>query len=351
MFILFIPIIVAALATYVAIVLLHPYALSINLTDNPSDRKLHKGSVPLIGGIAMFFGITIAILTFSQDLNDFNYFLVASLILVSIGVLDDHRDISVLFRLLFQTLVAILIISGGGLSILSLGNIVGNGEILLNSWAYFVTVIVIIASINAVNMADGIHGLAAGNSLITFLAIIFLYTGNVSHPSLLIAFLFCAVLPIFLMHNLCIGVPKSKRVFMGDAGSMFIGMSIVCLLIDFSQGESRAFNPVVVLWIFSAPIIEMTSAILRRILSGKSPFKPDILHTHHMLLKLGFKQRDVLLIMLLFSFLMAGIGILGARHEVADWVMFLGFLLVFLAYIFWYRAAKKIIVNINKLSV
>ena len=341
------PILIASLVTFIAIVLLRPFALSINLVDNPSNRKLHTGSVPLIGGIAMFIGVVVSILVLPVDLNDFNYFLLASLILVCIGVLDDHRDISVIVRLLFQALVAIIIISGGGLSIISLGNILGTGEILLNGWAYFITVIAIITGINAVNMADGIHGLAGGNSLVTFFAILFLAIGNTSYQDLWILLLFCAVLPVFLIHNLCIGLPKSKRIFMGDAGSMFIGMGIVWLLLDLSQSDSRVFNPVTALWLFALPIIDMATAIMRRIASGKSPFKPDTFHIHHILMHLGFKQGNVLLLVLSLSLLMAIIGILGERYEVAEWMMFSGFLIVFILYLFWFSVVIKKIKTIE----
>jgi UDP-GlcNAc:undecaprenyl-phosphate GlcNAc-1-phosphate transferase len=338
-------ILTASMATFIAIALLRPFALSINLVDIPSSRKLHSGSVPLIGGIAMFLGFVVSFLILPVDLNDFNYFILASLILVCIGVLDDHRDISVLVRLLFQALAAIIIVSGGGLSITSLGNILGTGEIFLNGWAYFITVIAIIAGINAVNMADGIHGLAGGNSLVTFLAILFLAIGNIPYQNLWILLLFCAVLPVFLMYNLCIGMSKSKRIFMGDAGSMFIGMGIVWLLLDFSQSNSRIFNPVTALWLFAVPIIDIVWAIMRRIASGKSPFKPDIYHIHHILMHLGVKQANVLLIVLFLSLLMALIGILGERYEIAEWMMFSGFLIVFILYLFSYRVAIRKIEN------
>ena len=335
------PFLIAAFATYISIVLLHPFALSSNLTDKPSKRKLHEGSIPLTGGIAMFVGIIIGTLLLPIDLNNLKYFLLTSLIIVSVGVLDDHKDITVVIRLFFQVLVSILIISGAGLSIYSFGNILGNGEILLNGWAYFLTVILIIASINAVNMADGINGLAAGNSLITFLAILFLAYDSINQHGILIALLFCSVLPVFMMHNLCILVKKSKRIFMGDAGSMFIGIGIIWLLIEMSQGESRAFNPVIAAWLFAGPIFEMSGAIVRRVLAGTSPFKPDALHSHHILMQLGIKSHYVLLILLFFSLLMAVIGILGTLYDVADWVMFVGFLLIFLVYLLSYRIAVR----------
>jgi UDP-GlcNAc:undecaprenyl-phosphate GlcNAc-1-phosphate transferase len=331
------PVFIASLITFFTIMFLRPFAIRINLTDKPGDRKLHVDSVPLVGGIAMYFGITISLLILPIDLNDLKYFFVASFILVIIGVFDDHRDISVSLRFLFQALVAIIIVSGADLSISSFGNLLGQGEMLIYGWAYFISVIAIITGINAVNMADGIHGLAAGNSLITFIAIVFLTFNSLSLQALWISILFCSVLPVFLVYNLCLGIPSGKRIFMGDAGSMFIGMAIAWLLIDLSQGDSRVFNPVIALWLFSAPIIDIIFAISRRMYSGNSPFKADRYHTHHLLLKLGFKEIEVLIIIMFFSFIMALIGIMGEYYEVAEQAMFFGFIVVFLVYIFWYR--------------
>jgi len=350
MFVELLPILIAIVTTFIAITLLRPIAVSINLTDVPGTRKLHTGSIPLIGGLSMFLGVIVSSFFITYDLEEFNYFLLASLLLVCIGVLDDIFDISILLRLFFQTLVAIIIVSGADMIIFSAGDLFGHGEIMLNGWAYFFSVIVIIASINAVNMADGIHGLAGGNSIITFVAISFLLIGNMHHPELAISLIFCSVLMVFLVHNLCLGMPKSKRIFMGDAGSMFIGAGLVWMLIGLSQGQFKVFNPVIALWIFAAPIIDMTFVIFRRLAANKSPFKPDLFHTHHLLLHLGIKQNNVLLIVLLFSLIMAVLGVLGELNKVAEWIMFYGFLTVFVIYVILCNAAIKKIKNKTKLS-
>jgi UDP-GlcNAc:undecaprenyl-phosphate/decaprenyl-phosphate GlcNAc-1-phosphate transferase len=335
------PMLLAAIATFVAIFLLRPFAISIGLVDKPNIRKLHKGSVPLIGGIAMFIGVVVSILASSYDLNQFNYFLLASLVIVMVGVLDDHQNISVSLRLLFQLLVAIIVVTVGEMNLESLGNLFGYGDIILDEWSYLISVIAIIAGMNAVNMADGMHGLAGGNSLITFLALLYLSIDNVSREIVLISSLFCSVLSIFLINNLCLGVSKSKRIFMGDAGSMFIGLAIAWILLDLSQGESRSFAPVTALWLFALPIIEMTTAIVRRISSGKSPFKPDLYHFHHLLIRVGFKEKTILLLILVLSSMLAIIGILGEESGVAEWVMFVSFLVFFGCYVFLYALVLK----------
>ena len=340
-------ILIALITTFIMISLLRPAAVRLKLTDQPNDRKLHNGSVPLIGGIAMFFGLIVSILVTSHDLNEFKYFLIASLIIVFIGVLDDYRDISISIRLLFQVLVAIIIVTAGGMNIASLGNLFGSGEIIITKWSYLISVVAIIAGINAVNMGDGLHGLAGGNSLVSFLAISYMSFNSASQDSLLISLLFCAVLPVFLIHNLCIGISTRKRIFMGDAGSMFIGLSLVWVLFDFSQGESRSFSPVIALWLFAVPLIEIVSTILRRMNSGVSPFKPDSFHTHHLLLKLGFSEKKTLVIILIFSIFMALIGVIGERYLIAEYIMFLGFLLVFIIHFFTSRLAFRKINNFS----
>jgi UDP-GlcNAc:undecaprenyl-phosphate/decaprenyl-phosphate GlcNAc-1-phosphate transferase len=337
---------VASVTTFVAICLLRPFAISIDLVDRPNHRKPHEGSIPLIGGIAMYIGVVVGILISSYDLNQYKYFLLASFIIIIVGVLDDHRNSSVTVRLLFQGLVALIIISAGGIVIESFGNLLGIGEILLDEWSFLITVIAIVVAMNAVNMADGIHGLAGGNSLITSLAIIYLSIGVSSNTIFLLMLLLCAVLPIFLIHNLCLGISESKRIFMGDAGSMFIGLVIAYLLIDLSQGEDRAFAPITALWLFALPLIEILTAILRRLSSGKSPFKPDLYHTHHLLLRYGIREKTTLILILLISFLTAVIGILGEIYNVSEWKMFVGFVLVFIMHLFFGFTLRK--ANLNQ---
>ena len=132
---------------------------------------------------------------------------------------------------------------------------------------------------------------------------------------------------------------------MGDAGSMFIGLTIACLLVDLSQGEDQAFAPITALWLFAVPLIEMLTAVLRRLTSGKSPFQPDSNHTHHLLIRLGMREKYTLLLMLLVSLLTAAIGILGELYRVSEFNMFVGFFIIFGLYIFSYVMASKIIQN------
>ena len=327
------PLFIAMITTFIAISILRPFAISINLTDSPNNRKKHEGIVPLIGGLGMFFGFLISVLTTSIDLNHIKYFLLASFIVVIIGALDDHRDISIGYRFFFQIAAAVIVAAVAGVDIESLGNLfLSRGEILLSSWSVLFTIIAIIVAMNAVNMSDGIHGLAGLISFITLLSLsYFAYIGG-SQESLTIALLMCAVIPPFLFYNLSIKRSEEKRIFMGDAGSMFLGLGIVWLLIDLSQGDYRSFSPVIALWLFAVPLIDSVSTVLRRIIIGQSPFKPDLNHLHHILIRLGLSTKFVLIIILLFSLFMTLIGIMGELSRISEWKMFVGFIAIFVIY-------------------
>ena len=327
-------ILISIVSTILAIYVLRHLALRINLVDIPNDRKSHEGHVPLIGGIAMYIGVVVSLLITSNELSQFYYFIAVTGIILILGVLDDLHNVTVSPRLLIQALVAIFIVTVADINIESFGNLLGSGEIFLNNWSYLISVIAIITAMNAINMSDGIHGLAGGTSLVTFASIFYLSIDSVFQDTVLIVFLFCLVIPVFLVHNICIGIDKSRRIFMGDSGSMLLGLVIAWALIDLSQGEERSFSPVTALWVFAFPLIELSTAVLRRLASRRSPFKPDSFHFHHQLIRLDYGEKTTLLGLVCFSLLMAVFGILGELYGIDEWVMFVLFLLVFVIYVF-----------------
>ena len=333
----------SASITLIAITILHPIAVNFKLVDSPNIRKPHSGSIPLIGGIAMFTGVSFSLLMFLDYFDYIYYFLYTSIIIVIVGIVDDSKNISPFIRLLFQMIVGLIIVTIAGVNIDSLGNLFGKGQLILGPWTTIISVIAVIAAMNAVNMADGIHGLAGGNSLITFLSILILSINSQSE-SLILVILFCSVLPIFLIFNLCIGISSKRRIFMGDTGSMLIGLAIAWVLIDLSQGESKSFNPVTALWLFAVPLFEMTTSILRRIISGISPFKPDLYHSHHLLMKSGLSERKTLVLILLASSFTGILGIIGEVCKIDEKLMLMLFIILFLIY---FLGSRKILSNIN----
>lgn len=318
---------VASLCTLLAINLLRPIAISINLIDSPSSRKKHHGSIPLIGGISMFFGLFVGMLISDVDLSINKYFLLASFIVVVIGALDDKHEISVYYRLFFQISVAIIVSVIADINIETVGSINPfREEIVLNSWERIITILAIIVAINALNMTDGIHGLAGSSSLVSFISLAFFSYINGNLEGLIISTLMCAVILPFLFYNLF----SKSQIFMGDAGSMFLGLGIVWLLVYLSQGTNNSFAPVIALWIFALPLLDAVSTVFIRILKRKSPFKPDLSHLHHILMLVGLSRNIVLIVIVIFSILTSLIGIFAELNQVDEWKMFFAFILVFI---------------------
>lgn len=318
--------------SFIAIKFIKPIAIAYGLVDKPNARKVHTGHVPLVGGISIFVAVLASSAIFLPDTLELRMFLIASAMIVFIGVLDDKYDISVRIRIIGQIIIASLMIYGVGGYISNLGDLLGFGDIRLGFFGIFFTYFSIIVAINAFNMIDGIDGLLGALSLNAFasIAILFFLSGNyqyLSYPLILAT----ALLP-YLIYNLGLFNKQSKKIFMGDAGSMFIGLSVIWLLCMGSQGESASFRPVTALWVCALPLIDMLSVVLKRIKKRTSPFKPGRDHLHHVLQGVGCCQKTTLLIMCLFSVVMSIIGIVSNYYNVSEMIMVILFVFVFITY-------------------
>ena len=210
---------------FISLWLLYPLAIKIRLVDCPNERKTHLGEIPLIGGLAMYVGFVIALLTSTSDLNKASGILIASTIIISLGMLDDHREISVRIRMIIQIISILIMILFSGVALNDLGNIFNTGLLQLSWWAIPFTIFASVGIINAMNLIDGVDGLAGSTAIICFLSISILYflAGDYDLKPIL----YIGVLIPFLFRNLC----SAKKVFMGDAGSMFLGLGIVWVII------------------------------------------------------------------------------------------------------------------------
>ena len=324
---------IAFISCLVLLRLLYPFAIRIRLVDKPCGRKVHEGEVPLIGGLAMFGGFVITLLIAAPELNLFRGLLLSATILIIVGALDDHHNMSVRQRLFFQIFVVLIMTSYSNVVVNDMGNLLGMGNIALAGWAIPFTVVAAVGSMNALNMTDGIDGLAGISSLVCFLAVFFLYSlsgeTHLSEDIICKPLLFSAVLIPFIWMNL----NKTTKVFMGDSGSMFLGFGVAWVLVEATQGEKAVMAPVTALWVFALPLIDMWSIMLRRMRKHQSPFRPDRDHLHHVFLRAGFSHRATVNILCLISMLLACVGIVGHVYQVPEWVMFLGFVFILAAYI------------------
>lgn len=320
----------------IAIKIFKPIAIEIGLVDKPSERKQHSGHIPLIGGISIFLAVLAASLLWLPNTLELRMYLIASAMMVFIGALDDKFDLRVRIRIIGQVIIASLMIYGVGGYISNLGDIFGFGEVTLGPFGILFTYISIIVVINAYNMIDGIDGLIGSLSINTFvsIAILFIMSGEknyLSYPLILAT----ATLP-YLIFNLNLAEKlfdkESKKIFMGDAGSMFVGLSVIWLLCMGTQGEQASFRPVTALWICAVPLMDMLAIVVRRYKNGKSPFKPDRDHLHHILQRAGLSQSQTLAVISLAAFLMSLVGLFGEYLSVADSFMLIGFIIMFITY-------------------
>lgn len=322
------------LSSFVFLFVYRKLAKKIGLVDKPNERKLHVGQVPLIGGISIFTAIMLNICLVFDVTSSVMLYMVCSTVLIVLGALDDRFDLSFKSRLLVQAVISMAMILIGYKSLYYLGFIAGDEALILPTFvSYVVTIFAVIGAINAFNMVDGIDGLLGGLALVTFAALGYMFYGagqiELAHFCLL---LMVAMLP-YIMLNLGFPFGRRFKVFMGDAGSMFIGFTVIWLLIEASQDQQKVvIRPVTALWFIGLPLMDMVCIMSRRIKKGQSPFKPDREHLHHICQRVGMSPRVSLLVICLIASMMAAVGVWSEYLEINETVMFVSFLLVFALY-------------------
>lgn len=210
-----------------------------------------------------------------------------------------------------------------GLELHSLGDMFGLGPISLGWLGSFVTIAAVIGAINAFNMVDGIDGLLGGLSIVTLGALAYLLQVDSQHgAAYLCVVIIVAMLPYIFMNLGILG--RERKIFMGDAGSMMIGFTVIWLLLGVSQTDQSTplMRPVTALWLIALPLMDMTAIMIRRIRRGDSPFKPDREHLHHIFQRLGLSSRQTLVAICTIAIIFAAFGIYGESANIPESTMF-----------------------------
>ena len=297
----------ALLASLFCIWLLRPLAIRIGLIDRPNDRKWHENNVPLIGGIAIFFGFCFALLTLPVSLQPYRSMLAGSSILVLMGVIDDFKDLSSKLRLLGQIFAAFLLVVWGHVIMHHLGNIFFIGNLKLDWLGLPLTMLIVVTYINAMNMVDGQDGLAGGVAMgqAILLLILSLRLHNLDTHLLIILI---GSLLVFLSFNMRLPWRRHASIFMGDAGSTFIAFVLAWIAIDLSQYNQALVKPMTVLWIMAFPVFDLITVIVLRIRHQKPVLLASRDHIHHVLHDAGIKTS---LSTLLLCGLSVAFGVVG----------------------------------------
>ncbi|MCW5572404.1 MAG: undecaprenyl/decaprenyl-phosphate alpha-N-acetylglucosaminyl 1-phosphate transferase [Steroidobacteraceae bacterium] len=299
-----------------AIIALRPVAVVVDLVDKPGGRKTHHGEVPIVGGIAMFLGLSVGLGLVPSDPLRSETFIAACALLVVTGMLDDRFVLSPWLRLPAQAAATLLVVthlfSSAGFSF---GNPLGFGDIDFHGLAAYVVILFfVVGAINAFNMLDGMDGLAGAVSLVALAGVSVLAWSGGLQFTLQVCFTLAGAVGAFLLFNLPIRRNRGVRCFMGDAGSTLIGFILALLCMRLTQGQSRIMAPVSVLWLVALPVFELLWTIIRRTSRGQSPFAADREHFHHLLVDSGLGVRGAFIVYVLFATLLAAAGL--AFHEI-----------------------------------
>jgi UDP-GlcNAc:undecaprenyl-phosphate GlcNAc-1-phosphate transferase len=325
---------VAAAATYLLTVIAREIALRTGAVAKVRDRDVHAVPIPYLGGLAMLGGLVAAYIVARQlpflsqsgqgfVFRDAGVVLIAGALICAVGVLDDLFELDALTKLGGQVLAAGFLIAFGIQYIFFPGSD-GTQFALQPAQGALLTGFVVVATVNAVNFVDGLDGLAAGIVGIGALAFFFYcyQLANINNVSLattgaLLSAALAGACAGFLPHNF-----HPARLFMGDSGSMLIGLvlsaSAVTLTGQFSaeqlsegaSGSRASFLPTLLplllpISILIVPLLDLVLAVVRRTRAGRSPFAPDKQHLHHRLLEIGHSQRRAVLIMWMWAALVA----------------------------------------------
>ncbi len=333
---------IAFAVTLLFILLLRPVAIKIGLVDYPGGRKVHQGNIPLIGGLAMFVGFSFAILTLPISLQHYRSLLAACLVLIIAGVLDDFHELSARQKMLAQIVAVFIMMLWGKVQLVTLGQLDFSHNVTLGYFAIPFTLFAVVGVINAMNMIDGLDGLAGGLALIQliFLSVLAIMAGRTIDMKIML--LVISTLVAFLIANLPYASNDRFKIFMGDAGSMFLGLVIAWFCVKLSQGQPAAISPVTMLWIVAVPLFDSISAIIRRVSKGLSPFYPDKAHLHHVFLHFGFSKRQTLLIIYGIAFCLGLAGVIMAKLGISQLVMLVSFIVLFTMYLYGINAAWKV---------
>ncbi len=288
----------AFLITFFSIPVIIEVAKDKKLFDVPGERKIHNVVIPTLGGLGIFAGFIFATLIGlpPSENSVLQYFVAAIMIIFFMGIKDDILILTATKKFVGQLIAACIIIKFGGIEIKDLYGILGI-HALPPTAAFLITLFTIVVITNSFNLIDGVDGLAGSLGLLTSLifGIYFYYSGQTLYA--IMALSLAGSLVGFLIYNF-----HPARIFMGDTGSLLIGLINSILVIKFITVASDptsliplASAPALGFAILIVPLFDTLRVVSLRIISRRSPFWPDRNHIHHFLLDIGFSHKTVAL--------------------------------------------------------
>ncbi len=295
-------------------------AFRFNIVDLPNTRKIHSLPMPKSGGISMAAGVFIPVMLCVSQSRLMSSILIGASVIVLFGLMDDIREMDYKQKFLGQTIAALVVILHGGVQIRCLGDLLPYNYVMPDMLCIGLTLIVIIGVTNAINLSDGLDGLAGGISMLSFIVMGFLALrcGN-----MLIAVMCAAVTGAilgFLRYN-----THPAVLFMGDAGSQMLGFLAITFAVVLTQSNTP-YSRLLPLLIIGFPILDTLFVMVERIVRGRSPFKADKNHFHHKLIQLGLFHSETVPVIYALQTLFLSFAFIFTFYS--DWVHLLFLLMV-----------------------
>ena len=286
--------IISCLTTLLVTPLIIRLAYKLNAVDQPNNRKIHNGSKPTLGGLAIFIGVVAGFIYLQPVHEQMMAIIIGACIMIITGIIDDLFDLRPIYKLFGQIAAASVVVSSG--LIIDKLTIPFIGTVFLGSFGIVITIFWIVGAANAINLIDGLDGLAAGVSAIGLTSILVM---AIMDYRLIVVYLTIILIGScigFLFHNF-----HPSKIFMGDTGALFLGYSIAIVSMLGLFKNVAFFSFIVPMIVLAIPIFDTIHAIIRRMINKQGIATPDKNHLHYELMKMGYSHRTSVLIIYGFS--------------------------------------------------
>lgn len=304
-----VPVITTFIIALIMTPLVKKLAIRIGAIDKPNERKVHKKLMPRMGGLAIYTSFLIGVALFPPDMIDIWPIILGASLIIVMGIADDIVTLSARVKFLGQIVAALIpVLAGIQIEYIT----IPNGEIIEFGYlAIPITLFWIVAITNAINLIDGLDGLAAGVSSIALISMSTLALSLGNLEATFIGILLIGSTLGFLIHNF-----YPAKIFMGDTGSLFLGYMIsITAILGFTK-SATILSLIIPIIILAIPIMDTTFAIIRRIVNEKPLTAPDKYHLHHCLIRLGFTHRQSVVVIYLLSVLFSLAAIIFTRSTI-----------------------------------
>ena len=294
-------------------------ALRCGFVDRPGGRKRHDKAVPPIGGLIVFPVFLACSAPMVQDWQHTLWFYAASALILTVGAFDDRFTVPPLVKFAAQFIAAWLIVVPGQAQVASLGNLFGQGPVGLGFVSVPFSIIATVLLINAVNLMDGLDGLAGGLGVIVLSGMALCVYDPAHNATSMVAL--CAALVGFLVYNMRNPWRRKACLFMGDAGSLTLGLAISWYAITLAGARDSHLEPVIVAWLLGLPIMDTCGQFARRIAEGRHPFSADQDHFHHHFVRVGLSPGRATAAVLTVEAVYGLIGMIGFNAGVPPQIL------------------------------